>query len=49
MQPKPDQVLWHYDKKSNYSVKSGYQVAMKMNLPEKPSCLGENDKSWYAI
>ncbi|KAH9793378.1 putative reverse transcriptase/RNA-dependent DNA polymerase [Citrus sinensis] len=48
-QPKPDQVLWHYDKKGNYSVKSGYQVAMKMNFPYKPSCSSENDKSWHAI
>ena len=48
-QPKPDQVLWHYDKKGNYSVKSGYQVAMKMNFPEKPSCSSENDKYWHAI
>lgn len=27
-----DQVIWHYDKKGRYSVKSGYQVALNMKF-----------------
>lgn len=37
-QPMADQILWHYDKKVNYSVKSGYQVALKIKLQDSPSC-----------
>lgn len=35
--PNKDQVLWHYDKKGDYSVKSGYQIALKLNFPDTPS------------
>ncbi|KAH9759452.1 putative reverse transcriptase/RNA-dependent DNA polymerase [Citrus sinensis] len=48
-QPKPDQVMWHHDKKGNYSVKSGYQLALKLRFPDKPSCSGERYRSWHAI
>lgn len=27
-QPQNDELLWHYDKKGNYTVKSGYQLAL---------------------
>lgn len=31
--PMADQILWHYDKKKrNYSVKSEYYVALKINF-----------------
>ncbi|KAH9684606.1 putative reverse transcriptase/RNA-dependent DNA polymerase [Citrus sinensis] len=36
--PHDDQLIWHYDKRGQYSVKSGYQVAMKIKFPDKPSC-----------
>lgn len=32
-----DEVLWHYDKKGDYSVKSGYQLALKIKFPEVTS------------
>lgn len=35
--PKNNQVLWHYDKKGDYSVKSGYQIVLKLNFPNTPS------------
>ena len=28
-----DEVLWHFDKKCEYSVKSGYQLALHLNFP----------------
>ncbi|KAK9226298.1 hypothetical protein WN943_011345 [Citrus x changshan-huyou] len=48
-QLKPDQVLWHYDKMGEYSVKSGYQLALKMKFPDKPSCSDEKQNTWNAI
>ena len=32
--PKEDQLIWHYDKRGQYSVKSGYQVASQNKLPK---------------
>lgn len=48
-QLKPDQGMWHYDKKGNYSVKSGYQLALKLRFPDKPRYSGEKYKSWHPI
>lgn len=48
-QLKPDQVLWHYDKMGEYLVKSGYQLALKMKFPDKPSCSDEKQNTWNAI
>ena len=45
----PDQVLWHYDKMGEYSVKSGYQLALKMKFPDKPSSLDKKQNAWNAI
>lgn len=36
-QPRSYQVLWHYDKKDDYLVKSGYQLALQLKFPNKPS------------
>ena len=48
-QPSLDQVLWHYDKKGNYSVKSGYQLALQMKFPNRPSSSKEGKSSWSSI
>lgn len=48
-QPNPDQVVWHYDKKGEYSVKSGYQLALKMKTPDMASCSEEKQNFWKAI
>ncbi|KAH9685475.1 reverse transcriptase domain-containing protein [Citrus sinensis] len=47
--PKPDQILWHYDKKGNYSVKSGYQIAMRIKHPDWPSSSSSNLGQWNVI
>lgn len=37
-QPTADQVLWHFDKKGNYNVKSRYQVALRITLEDSRGC-----------
>lgn len=48
-QPMMDQVLWHYDKKGNYTVNSGYQVALKIKFPDFPSCSNYKPNQWHVI
>lgn len=47
--PQPDQILWHYDKKGQYSVKSGYQIALQIKHPELPSCSSNTSGQWNMI
>lgn len=47
--PNKDQVLWHYDKKGDYSVKSGYQIALKLNFPDTPSSSENWGNQWKVI
>lgn len=35
--PKNDEWLWHYDKKGIYTVRSGYQLALKLKYAEVPT------------
>ena len=35
---KEDQLVWNYDRKGYYSVKSGYQVIMRIKFLEDPTC-----------
>ncbi|KAH9697612.1 zf-RVT domain-containing protein [Citrus sinensis] len=44
-----DQVIWHYDKKGEYFVKSGYQVALSMKFLNSPGCLSSNSSNWSII
>lgn len=48
-QPRSDPVLWHYNKKGFYLVKSGYQLALQMRFPNKPSSSKEGKSSWSLI
>lgn len=32
-----DEVMWHYDKRGEYSVKGGYQLALKLKYPRHPA------------
>lgn len=44
-----DEILWHYDKRGEYTVKSGYQVALKTNFPDAPSNSKGSSKHWSAL
>lgn len=41
--------MWHYDKRGEYSVKSGYQLAQKIQFPNNPSSSSNNHKQWNAL
>ncbi|KAL9426438.1 hypothetical protein AB3S75_033257 [Citrus x aurantiifolia] len=47
--PQPDQILWHYDKKGQYSVKSGYQIARKIKHSDESSCSENSSGQWNVI
>ncbi|KAH9723192.1 reverse transcriptase domain-containing protein [Citrus sinensis] len=44
-----DEVLWHYDKRGNYSVKSGYQLALRSKFPDSTSCTEASHKYWSSL
>ncbi|XP_024033484.1 uncharacterized protein LOC112095607 [Citrus clementina] len=48
-QPKDDQILWHYDKQGRYSVKSGYQVALRLKFLALPSSSRNTTNQWETI
>lgn len=43
------EVSWHCGKKGEYSVKSGYQLALKIKSPEPSNSSGNNSKHWNAL
>ncbi|GAY62607.1 hypothetical protein CUMW_219180 [Citrus unshiu] len=47
--PQPDQLIWHYDKHGNYSVKSGYQIALKLKFTETASSSDNSKTHWDVI
>lgn len=47
--PNPDKLLWHFDKRGEYTVKSGYQVALKLKFPDQPNNLDSGQLSWNVI
>ncbi|XP_024039324.1 uncharacterized protein LOC127898872 [Citrus sinensis] len=46
---KVDEMLWHYDKHGEYSVRSGYQIALKLKAPDEPGSSGSNSKRWKVV
>lgn len=40
--PQADLIFWHFDEKGVYSVKSGYQIALKIKYPDTPRCSNDN-------
>ena len=47
--PKPDKLLWHFDKRGEYSVKSGYQVALNLKFPDHPNSSENKQIPWNII
>lgn len=47
--PRTDEIIWHFDKKGLYSVKSGYQLALKIKYPDKPSCSSKEFNIWNPL
>lgn len=47
--PKNDERVWHYDKKGLYTVKSGYQVALKLKYVEAPTSSTGHSHGWHNI
>ncbi|KAH9668523.1 reverse transcriptase domain-containing protein [Citrus sinensis] len=43
---KEDSLLWHFDKKGEYTVKSGYQVALKLKFPNQASSSASSPQRW---
>lgn len=48
-QQSEDEVLWHFDKRGEYSVKSGYQLALRIKFPNEASCSINSSKQWNAL
>lgn len=47
--PHADQLIWHFDKHGNYSVKSGYQIALKLKFPDTASSSDKSKTQWEVI
>ncbi|KAH9747206.1 reverse transcriptase domain-containing protein [Citrus sinensis] len=44
-----DTLIWHYDKRGNYLIRSGYQLALKKKHQDIPSCSNQNPSQWNII
>ncbi|KAH9651249.1 reverse transcriptase domain-containing protein [Citrus sinensis] len=47
--PRPDKLVWHFDKHGIYSVKSGYQLAVNLESLDRPSCSNISKTMWKVI
>lgn len=47
--PQEDILIWQFDKHGCYSVRSGYQVALKMKFPDNPECSDSSKTQWKVI
>lgn len=45
----PNQPLWSYDRRGNYSIKSKYQVAFRLKTPDYPRPSKSSMTEWNAI
>ena len=44
-----DQLLWHYEKRGQCTVKSGYQITLRMKFPATPTCSSTTKDQWNII
>ncbi|KAH9784317.1 putative reverse transcriptase/RNA-dependent DNA polymerase [Citrus sinensis] len=47
--PQEDVMIWSYHKHGAYSVKSGYQLAVKLKYPDTPGCSDATKSKWKVI
>lgn len=47
--PRPDRLIWAYDKHGNYSVTSGYLIALTLKFPNWPSTSRKSPSEWHEI
>lgn len=47
--PQQDTLIWRFDKHGKYSVKSGYQLVVKDNFKNDPSCSDSSKSRWDVI
>ncbi|KAH9715856.1 putative reverse transcriptase/RNA-dependent DNA polymerase [Citrus sinensis] len=47
--PQLDQLIWHFDKHGNYSVKSGYQLSLILKSPDLASSSDLSKTHWKII
>lgn len=47
--PQANSILWHFDKKGVYSVKSSCQIAMKIKHHDTPGCSKDNPGYWCSL
>ncbi|KAH9715526.1 putative reverse transcriptase/RNA-dependent DNA polymerase [Citrus sinensis] len=47
--PREDELIWHYGKNGQFSVKSGYQTALQIKFPAMPSSSVVSKNEWNII
>ena len=47
--PMRDEIIWHYDRKGQYTVKSGYQIALSLKFLASPTSSGAAQNQWNII
>lgn len=44
-----DEVMWGLDKRGEYSVKSAYQLALRLKFPDEPSSSASSSSQWKTL
>ena len=47
--PQEDEIIWHYEKKGQYTIRSGYQTALKLKFPAVLSSSVPMKNQWNII